>query len=281
LLSTGQEYVGGENRTGYTIIAYPEQVRHTESGPRMQEFRDGHAGLMLGDLLRPMNCRGIFFNTQYPMATGLDPQRRDIQGYLHNSALLVLTTRPPIDDPEQSSIVRRKAAPLSGPPEADGQKLKKIIKRSNNWLERRIFDRLDSIFAHCDRRKIEIRLEPKCEPLKLQFEMGQEAKVVRKAWTVGFFIYIDALWNGGPDLLCAFGMSGAMTLIWCYLLSTRRDVRDELGVQMTPRFGVPKGASRLIVARILDPIIPHEPRVLGFADGWKVGRWIVRDFDST
>jgi hypothetical protein len=69
-----------------------------------------------------------------------------------------------------------------------------------------------------------------------------------------------------------------MTLIWCYLLSTRRDVREELRLRMAPRFGVPNGASRLVVARILNPTIPHEPRGLAFADEWEVERLLVREF---
>ncbi len=188
----------------YVVLAYPEQVKHPEKGARHQEFRDGHAAMFLTELLKPMSCRGIFFNEPYPESVSMEEQRLDIMANLKGTPLLVLSTRPPMHDPTRSSISRRIGGAPGGP--------KKIVRRSGNWLEQEVFKRLTAVFSKCARDEIVFdKSLSSTGAQSLSFGRGDDASVDGDSkWTPCFLIYVRKLWAGGPDLFCSFG------IVWTY-----------------------------------------------------------------
>jgi hypothetical protein len=83
-----------------------------------------------------------------------------------------------------------------------------------------------------------------------------------RGWTAGYFLRLERLWPQGPSLVCAFGLSGPMTLFWCYLIANHEERARRL--RQT-------SASHLLVARIfLNRAIETDPHFLSFVDEWKV-----------
>jgi hypothetical protein len=252
-----------DNHENYMVLAYPEQLRRPHDAPRHHEFRDGHAAMLLTELLKPAVCCGIFFNQPYPQSWTPQQQQEDIEAKLRNIDLLVLATRPPMHDPAQSSIAKSAKG---------GRGPKKIVRRSGNWLEEEIFKRLKPVFLKCARGEVAIRTDPTTGVERLSLGHDDDAAVDDGGpkWTPCFLIYLGALWIGGPALFCSFGMSGPMTLVWSYLLATRADVRGKVGVAQGVRLALNAGESRLIVAAVQNPAIDRTKKSLSFADNWEI-----------
>ncbi len=247
-------------------FAFPEhptrESANAERRLRLQEIRDGHAALLLAAALR-VRCPAVFVNNPYQPGVSFEEQENEVRKQCAGVTTILLSTRPPLDD-----------MAANGGAVANGNR--KRIKRSGNWLETTTLSRLRQVFKFCDRKTIE--LDPSiisADPAKLcfHFQQSDEAFVVPrrpskerpggapKDWTLAYFVRLARLWPGGPDLVCAFGLSGPLTLLWCHLLANRPDCADRIKTP-DPRF---------LMARLrLEGVIPGEPHFLSFAEEWRV-----------
>jgi len=252
-------------------FAFPEQPSKdsptAERRLRLQEIRDGHAALFLSSALGSY-CRGVFIDNPYPHGYSLEAQEKDIRRQCSSISTILLSTRPPLNDPP----FREGGETLP----SDG-KNRRRIKRSGNWLEKRILEELGEVFDFCDRKTIKLnpaRIQANPGNLEYHFQQNDEALVVPRrpsieraggqprSWTVTYFLRLGALWSGGPDLVCAFGLSGPLTLIWCYLLANHQKCVERLRSVDGPQF---------LMARLCqDGKIPGDPHFLSFADEWDV-----------
>jgi hypothetical protein len=230
-------------------------------GPLLHDLRDGDAFAELMPVLLDLGYEygGLLLN--HPP----DPGVRRPQ--LGSEDLVVLTTRPPLDDPQ-----------------AQGDR--KLIKQSGNPLESAILKAARSCFPFCKRRIIQLSPDAAAGLRPGFADRGQmEFRVYRREeHRIPFYVRYRDPWGrtrderkyrapanphatavfllriplrpGGPTLLNAFGMDGVMTLIWCYLLRTK--------------FSHLLDAPGLTVAEIATPPLPPQPLSLSFADRWPV-----------
>ena len=244
-------------------FAFPEHPTRdsatTERRLRLQEIRDGHAALLLAAALR-VRCPAVFVNNPYQPGISSEEQEKEVRKQCAGVTTILLSTRPPLDDMAANGA-------------AVANSNRKRIKRSSNWLETTILSRLRQVFTFCDRKTIE--LDPSADPLKrsFHFQQSDEAFVVPKRpskgrpggtpkdWTLAYFVRLARLWPDGPDLVCAFGLSGPLTLLWCHLLANRPDCADRIKTP-DPRF--------LMAQLYLEGVIPGEPHFLSFAEEWRV-----------
>lgn len=206
-------------------------VYHTarRRGRKLEPFRmrDIEALQFLMDALKDRGYRrgDTIFN--YPMHLAGRSKRAveefDYSGLREND-IIVLPTRPPMDDHELCPRVR------SG--------------RSGTELESRLFDGpLRTWFEICARP--EMRLTEKA--LRVSSEVakrhvttyrqngaatyqsigspitGQVEELKGPHRRTAAFLVCERAWPGGPAFLAAFGMAGTETLVWCYQLATRFD----------------------------------------------------------
>lgn len=184
---------------------------------------------------------------------------------LKSEDLVVLTTRPPLDDPHSEGERRR-------------------ISQSGTPLEKRILKAARGSFATCKRSIIKLspdaasRLAPRFanrgwmefrvysreEPAPSYSGYHNPYGRTRKARqhhkpadpnATATFLLITPL-QGGGTLINAFGMNGVTTLIWCYLLRTR-----------FPHLLQTNG---LTMAEIIMRPLPDLPPDLAFAERWRV-----------
>lgn len=176
---------------------------------------------------------------------------------LDESDVVVLTTRPPLTD--------------------DGME-RKPIQRSGSSLEQAVLEGVGQYFDKC--RRSWIRLKPEtaahlgaaADRAEIQFYVYTRShyrlhrnpygtRAQRRFATPGTLnttaaFLISMPLTGGPRLLNAFGMDGATTLVWCYLLRTR--------------FAHLLDGPRFVLAEIETTALPHRPSRLDFADAWPV-----------
>lgn len=189
--------------------------------------------------------------------------------------ILVLTTRPPLDDVIFDT--------------------RKIVDRSHSTLEEEIFNMLRRYLKHCARTRVDLS-----EPMAAQLPEGYEnwaeiefkqfdTKIVGDATaskgmrahnkgylkkpkgsekTVFYLLYTPALWPGGPRLLSMWGMGGRETLIWAYKLRTKYWKEWELDLETT----------RFVMAEMEIQGFPPRPADLSFADNWEMNPVINTDF---
>lgn len=225
---------------------------------RIHQLRDGDAFLELLPLLNKKKYKfeGLLLNP--PSDSREQAPRVDIS-FLSSSDLLVLNTRPPINDEEAE--------------------IKRPIRRSYTNLEDLIFNALEPEYLkYCSRERIELS-EALAQQLnagfrhkaEIIFHSAVDSSYVRyrgledKFWqkppptekrTAVYLIQVPAIWPGGPGLLAVFGMAGTETLIWNYLLRTRFPEWLE--------------SYQLVIAEILLRDPPEKPLDLSFADDWVV-----------
>jgi hypothetical protein len=229
--------------------------------PRIHEIRDGDAFVELSEALsQKYEYHGLILN--YP-----DPDAEVRKSEFAPTDLLVLTTRPPLDD---DSEVDRKA-----------------INRSFTELEINILDEtLRNYFDCCSRAQVIInenfadfmtlpdRSEVEFHVFQDTEHGGHKSRYKRyrdvhackgteaHRWhdpkeqnlTAAYMILTRI--KDGPMLLNAFGMGGQTTLIWCYLLRTKF-----AHLLKSPRF---------VIAEIETDPRPLRPATLSFALKWKV-----------
>ena len=255
-------------RLGYLWPGRPERHLH------LHRLRDADAFI---ELMPSIQLLGYQYSTLIlnypPTAGGADPSH-DLALALSPRDLLVLTTRPPLNDV----------------PYRD----KRVVDRSGSWLERQLFRVFRQYFNHCSRHEVTltddvIRNVP--EELKnrgsLDFYMNAEANYkhsrldgngkarfsrgpseeVRshKFRSAAFLLHTPSIiWQEddgkpvgkGPEILLGFGMGGTIGLVWAYLLSK------------SP--GLLEGHRFLMAELVRDHPLPSNPISLSFADHWKV-----------
>ncbi|OFV92506.1 MAG: hypothetical protein A3J75_04230 [Acidobacteria bacterium RBG_16_68_9] len=201
---------------------------------------------------------GLVLN--YPAPRNHDP---DViipvhEEFLAASDLLVLTTRPPLDDSDED---------------------RKRIRRSFTSLEHKVFEAVRPCFPKCSRSFVQLspRLReslPEASANRGHVEYRVHGRFatykalrdyLRRRWDEGdekrtgaYLTYKKPAWPGGPALLVAFGMNRFQTLLWTHFLGTRRDFSTVLA---HPRF---------LMAEIAIQDIPPKPENLGFPDAWNV-----------
>jgi len=181
----------------------------------LHQLRDGDAALELSEPLFKSGYRygGLLLN--YPHKERANRREVD-EGFLHRGDLLLLTTRPPLDD------------------EID-QPRKPLVK-SNTTLEEKVFRALRLFFQHCSRSQVILsevvsrQLPPGFNKRNVQFKQyggsvydscDRQKHVGAASLTAAYLASMPEAWPGGPGLLCAFGMGGQETLSWAHLLRTR------------------------------------------------------------
>lgn len=171
--------------------------------------------------------------------------------------LILLTTRPPMHDRHQGD--------------------RKQVPRGFTDLEAIIFDVCSQFIEKCSRSHIvltdsvsrhlgqgheglaEMKFrEAQGAPFKaLNAHDGDGWRQQRGARTTAtFLLHVDSLWEGGPGLLCAFGVDGLATLGWAYRL------RHGLSHLLE--------GNRFLVARVAVGQIPSQATSLCWAEDWTV-----------
>jgi hypothetical protein len=197
---------------------------------------------------------GVFLNPPLPEPAKFDPP-------LDTNDLIVLLTRPPLDDPERDCQLG--------------------IERSNTTLEAAIFRALRRFFVEVTRHRVKLtdkladRLPLKQARAWMEFRLhGSYAlsgwrqadrsfeKAQTRPVTTMAFACKSRVGADGPSLLCAFGMGGTATLAWIRWLSRSPEapLRRLLNHQ---------GAA-FIMYRIEEmPPLPDLPLTLDFVDEWR------------
>ena len=200
----------------YYWFSYPIRTRSTRL--KVSQARDPGPIAVLSSYVAEKGYKhgGMIFNPPAKSQHLVD-QKKDYE-FLQPDDLVILTTRPPMDD--------------------DKQGLKVHINRSMTWLEERIFESMRGYFSTCSRNQISLS-EEAAQWLKSDYQDrantefrttnrpfyqtiwpngGEETKEFPAKCTAAYFIYLKALWDGGPGLLASFGLSGPETYAWNALL---------------------------------------------------------------
>ena len=171
--------------------------------------------------------------------------------------LILLTTRPPMHDQHQGD--------------------RRQVKRGFTDLEATIFDVCGQFIKKSSRSHIVLtdsasrHLTEGYEGLaEMKFFVAQGApfKALNahdgKGWskyrgpeaTATFLLHVDSMWEGGPGLLCAFGVDGVATLGWAYRL----------------RHGLVHlfEGNRFLVAHVALGEVPSQATSLSWADDWRI-----------
>lgn len=233
-------------------FAYLSADRHGKE-PRPHQLRDGDPCLQLAGFLHQSGFEFGNLLLNYPAS----PKTID-EAMFHPGDLIVLTTRPPMDDP---------LAPGT----------KHIVPSGNN-LERRLFAAIRPFIEYSSRYRVKLSSEMAAlldehdeDRAEIQFRVNKRAWYTKlrsaegASWldfspgvraTCGYMIYLDRAWQGGPGLLAAFGMSGPDTLAWTYLLRTRLS-----GLLQPQRFAMVEMQARIRP--------PSKPTDLSYVDRWR------------
>lgn len=239
-------------------IAYHSSQR-SDPRFRIHQLRDGDAFAQLSMVLYSRGYDeygGLLLNLPSESKVEAPP----VDGsFLTSSDLVVLNTRPPINDKSAHNRHR--------------------VRCSYTELEDKIFAALrPGYLKKCARSEI-ILPEVIAKQLHgdfrnkafIQFHSSQDSSYMRyrgyddEFWskppvdekrTAVYLIQLPAIWPGGPGLLAAFGMAGAETLVWNYLLRTR--------------FRKWIDSYQFLIAEVLLRNLPDRPIDLSFADDWEV-----------
>jgi hypothetical protein len=234
---------------------------------RIHQLRDGDAFSELSAVLysRGYEYGGLLLNL--PSEKPLEPHPVDISS-LTSSDLVLLNTRPPIDDIEEED--------------------KHLVRQSFTNFEAVIFNAVKpKYFEWCARSHI-ILSETLARQLptgfrdraNMLFHQSRDGSYIKHgeyasgSWrppadqrlTAVFFIQIPALWEGGPGLLAAFGMAGIETLAWNYLLRTRFLRRGRQAAEESDWLD----SYSFLMAEVLPKKVPRKPTNLSFAEEWEV-----------
>jgi len=255
-------------------FSYHNQRKGADRALFPHQLRDGDAALFLAPVLEAQGYSygGPIFNYPHPQQppTTLVPVDESALG-LRSDDLLLLTTRPPLDDVD------------------DG--LKARVLRSYTTLEDKIFKyALRPHLSHCSRSQVIVAEEhartwsavanrrnlvfrlyrrgrKQADPTKSDLGACIEKYLPHgsTAWkkpergssvSAAFMVYEPHAWEGGPGLLAAFGMGGTETLVWAYFLRTR--------------FSHLVGARQFVMAEIVERDLPEQPLTMDFAEHWNV-----------
>lgn len=189
----------------------------------------------------------------------LSPREVDVS-FVRPGSVLVLTTRPPLDDRDYGNM--------------------KQVEPSNTRPERRVFAAARRHFPILARPYAKLapdhrsRLAPGFESRRhIEFYQhrggwykalnaldGEGFRPPPGRWrTAAFLLRVEELWPEGPGLLAAFGMDSVSTLVWAYRL--RRDLAWLLDGEGGPLFAM---------AEMEGAPAPQGATDLRFAEGWKI-----------
>lgn len=192
------------------------------------QLRDGDAAVELMPALASLGFEygGVFINWRRSPAE--DTSRSDFEAlHLTESDILLLTTRPPIDDKARAIHPLRKSGTAL---EKDifsmlGQKCLKTCSRKEIVLQESLAQLLPD--AYQDRSAI--TYEVMGQEASYKNVEGGELRQRYAAWSAetssGYMIHLP-LGADRPRLLTIFSLSGTMTLLWAYRLGKLRDVLD-------------------------------------------------------
>jgi len=209
-------------------FCYPSNESHGRNRYSHQ-LRDGDAVIELMPALESLGCEyeGVFINWPCPPTEDKSLSDFDILN-LNESDILLLTTRPPIDDRVHDL---------------------RPLRKSGTALEMEIFKVLEQrCFKCCSRKEVSLResvgrrlsteyrnrsviaFEVKGQDAGYRGVYGGERQQRYEPWTeqmsAGYIVHVP-LGEKGPRLLAVFGMSGTMTLLWAYRLNKLRDVLEK------------------------------------------------------
>lgn len=221
------------------------------------QLRDAEAALFMHSILqeRGYAYAGPIFN--YPVAKPARPIPVD-DSFLRADDLLVLTTRPPLDDADEG--------------------VKCYVDRSYTTLEDKVFAFCRRHLARCSRSNVIVsdihaRAYPQVAQFRnIQYRQNRGASIdrylpyasnkwqrptLRQGHTAAYLIYEAHAWANGPGVLAAFGMSGTDTLVWNYQLATV--------------FGRLLASAPFAMAELIAPQeIPRGKLTIDFANEWQV-----------
>jgi len=243
-------------RFGYYITGRkdtPQQIQHV---------RDGAAFLEIAAILQKEGYSYGSTIYNWPLEETREPGKKVDTSFLKSKDLIVLTTRPPLDD--------------------DNAQNKKRIKKSDSLLENKLFEKLREFLKVCDREHGILtetwanKLPPKyLDRAEIIFKQNAGADILgSKAYhdtrmlkkektqnkTMFYIINIPRLCKNGPGLFCSFGMRGQEALIGAYLLRTK------YWSHLNFSFDNPYMA----LLEITMGNIPFFTHTLDFADNWHV-----------
>jgi hypothetical protein len=241
----------------YHRFAYRWEGR-SDRKTEIHKMRDADAFNELSPVLQDLGYEygRLIINTPIPKPPQLI---RVEEGFLRPQDLIVLTTRPPIDDAASDAL--------------------KQLPRSYTALEEKIMREMRKCFPICARDRIEIaphlagHLPPRFQDranMVFRQKGGAEYRFLRKngslKWqeydqtprTALFLVHDLEPWPGGPRLLAAFGVGGNETLVWAHLL--RKKYWRELNID----------DSRFVMMEMTTVKIPDQPDDLSFADDLKL-----------
>jgi len=231
----------------------------------LHEMRDEGAALYLLPPLLSQGFAEVEAHINVP-AIGLRGQTGDeARKHITGRDLILVTTRPPMDDHREHS--------------------KRNLKRTDTWIEERIFEQVKRYIAYCSRSRVLLTAE---EARKLpaeyerraaiEFRISDEAlykkcgaygqpmhrfKSELHPTSAGYVIETDPLWEDGPRCLLAWAMSGPLTVAFTYALNRR--MRELLRLRGHSRFALVE------IAVDEGPLLPCEtPPNYAFTLGWKL-----------
>lgn len=248
------------------VFRFSYTMPQKENRPvRPHQLRDGDAFVeLLPSLLNHgYEYGGLILN--YQKSEDDTDKSKEAQRLLTPSDLIVLTTRPPLDDKSARD--------------------KKVVGHSRTWLEKQVFAALRRHCTFCSRGEVHLTRETSAaledgykNRSDLQFRINsssaykdvyayrnqQEHRPWNRCATAAYLVHTRSIsiedgphGGKGPELLAVFGMEGAVTLVWAYLLRTKfSDLLEG------PRFAMAE-----IVMENQDLL--SRPITLSFADSWE------------
>ena len=202
----------------YHRFAYAMPLRYGEE-PNISKIRDGAA---FSEVTAPLTKLGyeyghIIFNPPFDPRKNADLGKEHFH-FIKSDDLIVLTTRPPLDDPRHGD--------------------KKLVRQSGTHLEKQIFEECRKFLAICARSHVQLTktVGGNIKRADLVFHQHKSARlknykgldefrfnnVSKKSdIAIGFFLRTKSMPEYGCGLLASFGMGGRETLIWNRIVRTQ------------------------------------------------------------
>ena len=213
-------------------VTYSNVRTNAKSHP-LHQVRDGTA---FCELAAAFMQRGYAFGTTIHLYRN-DLRQLDAFPRFQRGDVLVMTTRPPLNDADVPSIDQLATQPAKP---AAHHRPRKTIEPNNSQLEKLIFTELRRYFAHCDRKFIELtphaaRLLGRENARFAHFELHEYHRATVMKYhhkdgatdaqppprSIGFLFRFNNVANAGWDVVVNFGMCGYTNLVWNRIVRTR------------------------------------------------------------
>jgi hypothetical protein len=255
------------------------QAKREKSRLLPHQVRDGAAFLELSSGLysKGYEYGGLLLN--YPSDDNPNEDNQDDDcvrlvpvdtSFLKANDLLVLTTRPPMDDKAQGDHKKLRRSCTSLEDQLFRTTLRRyfeVCARSHVKLSPRIAEQLGEFSSRAD-----IAFFQKADALSSykscsRYGSLRPEKYFSQQTTAAYFLYTHKTWPGGPGLMAAFGMGGTETLVWSHMLRTRKELA---GLLYSPVFAI---------AELRTVAIPSKPANLDFSKEWAIN--LILKYDLT